>query len=76
MKLKADSQAETSGVRQEPGLPEHENIAPEQDRPFNPFDPDADSSPDETAQNRQAIDRAMRRNARNASLDPDDGIEL
>jgi len=76
MKSKADSQTETSGIRQEPGLPEHENIAPEPDRPFNPFDPDADTSPDETVQNRQAIDRAMRRNARNASLDPDDGIEL
>lgn len=75
-KSKAENQAENSGIRQEPGLPEHENIAPEPDRPFNPFDPDADSSPDETAQNRQAIDRAMRRNARNASLDPDDGIEL
>jgi type IV secretion system protein VirD4 len=75
-KSKAENQAENSGIRQEPGMPEHENIAPEPDRPFNPFDPDADSSPDETAQNRQALDRAMRRNARNASLDPDDGIEL
>jgi type IV secretion system protein VirD4 len=75
-KSKAENQAETSGIRQEPGLPEHENIAPAPDRPFNPFDPDADISQDETAQNRQAIDRAMRRNARNASLDPNDGIEL
>ena len=73
---KADSQAENSGIRQEPGLPEHEDVAPEIDRPFNPFDPDADTAQDETAQNRQAIDRAMQRNARNASLDPGDGIEL
>lgn len=72
----ADSQAENSGIRQEPGLPEHEDVAPKIDRPFNPFDPDADTAQDETAQNRQAIDRAMRRNARNASLDPGDGIEL
>jgi len=75
-KSTAESQAENSGIRQEPGLPDHENVAPETDRPFNPFDPDADASQDETAQNRQAIDRAFRRNARNASLDPDDGIEL
>lgn len=72
----ADSQAENSGIRQEPGLPEHEDVAPEIDRPFNPFDPDADTAQDETAQNRQTIDRAMQRNARNASLDPGDGIEL
>ncbi len=72
----ADSQAENSGIRQEPGLPEHEDVAPEIDRPFNPFDPDADTAQDETAQNRQAIDRAMQRNARNASRDPGDGIEL
>lgn len=75
-KSKADNQADTSGIRREPGLPEHENIAPEPDRPFNPFDPDADTSQDENAQNQRAIDRAMRRNARTASLDPDDGIEL
>jgi type IV secretion system protein VirD4 len=75
-KSKPNSNAENSGIRQEPGLPEHEDIAPEPDRPFNPFDPDADTSQDDTAQNRQTIDRAMRRNARNASLDPGDGIEL
>jgi len=66
---------EDGGVRREPDLPQHEDIVPakEPDRTDEfTFLEDAD---DETAQSRALNDR-MRRVARQASLDPDDGISL
>lgn len=66
-----------SGIRREPGLADHENVAPERDAepPVSEFDYDRDSEQD-TAAREQELDRAMRRAARGASLDPDDGIDL
>lgn len=72
------SDTANAGIRQEPELPVHENIAPEPERTFNEFryDDDDDGVEDEGVRNRRAADRAMRRAARNASLDPDDGVDL
>ncbi|MBO9707997.1 MAG: conjugal transfer protein TraG [Caulobacter sp.] len=64
-----------SGPRRQPGLPEHEDIAaraPVQDE-FQFDDPSLDAG--ETAR-RMAGQRRMSALARQASLDPDDGVEL
>ncbi|MGX5850568.1 conjugal transfer protein TraG [Mesorhizobium sp. PL10] len=71
-----DSDADNSGIRRQPELPEHEDIAPErivahQDE----FDLDRDDTDDDAAR-RRTIDQTMRRTARQAALDPKDGIEL
>ncbi|WP_298193141.1 conjugal transfer protein TraG [Novosphingobium sp.] len=65
-----------AGIRQEPELGEHENIAPDPRPVANEFDFDRNDAQDDAAQARQQADRLMRRNARNASLDPDDGLLL
>ena len=72
----AESDTANSGIRQEPGLPDHENIAPPPEPQFNEFDYGDDGAENDAAQNRKAVDRAMADRARNASLDPNDGIEL
>ncbi|KEZ19449.1 Type IV secretion system protein VirD4 [Sphingobium yanoikuyae] len=68
--------AANAGIRQEPELGEHENIAPDPKPETNEFDFDRNDAQDEAAQQRREADRLMRRNARNASLDPDDGLLL
>jgi len=73
---KPESDTANSGIRQEPELPDHENIAPDRERTFDEFNYDDDETQDDAARNRKAIDQTMRGNARNASLDPDDGIDL
>lgn len=65
-----------SGIRQEPGLADHEKAAPDpRAEPIDEFDYDREND-DDAAHDREAIDGAMRRAARGASLDPDDGIDL
>ena len=64
------------GIRQEPALPVHEDIAPVPPPVANEFEFGEDGAQADAVRSRQAADRAMRRNARTASLDPDDGIEL
>ena len=62
------------GIRREPALPEHEAIAPETP-PTREFAVIEDDSDDDA--NRAAIvQRRFRAAARQAALDPDDGIEL
>jgi type IV secretion system protein VirD4 len=63
-----------AGLRREPGLPEHVDIAPEPERKRNEFE--FDDAEDEAPRNRRTADRIMERNARTASLDPADGIDL
>ncbi|MGQ3080585.1 MULTISPECIES: conjugal transfer protein TraG [Alphaproteobacteria] len=71
-----DSGDANSGIRQEPAIPEHENIAPEPGQAVSEFDFATEERDEDPARDRQAADRAMRRGARLASQDPDDGIEL
>lgn len=63
-----------AGIRREPDLGAHEDIAPAPTR--GEFDFDLDDSEDDAVTARRTADRMMTRNARNASLDPDDGIDL
>ncbi|WP_432769001.1 MAG: conjugal transfer protein TraG [Sphingopyxis sp.] len=70
-----DSDA-NSGIRQEPAIPDHENIAPEPGQAVSEFDFATEEREDDPVRERKAIDGAMRRGARLASQDPDDGIEL
>ncbi|RWO70209.1 MAG: conjugal transfer protein TraG [Mesorhizobium sp.] len=63
-------------IRRQPGLPEHEDIAPERSaQRDDEFDLDQDE-PDDDAVRQRAVDQVMRRAARQAALDPNDGIEL
>ena len=63
-----------SGIRREPELPEHEEIAPEPRKPVNEFEP-LEDEPDDDAQRLRAIQRQARI-ARQATLDPADGVGL
>jgi type IV secretion system protein VirD4 len=71
-----ESDDANGGIRREPELPQHEDIAPQRhEPPLDEFDLDRDE-PDDEAVRRRAIDRSMRGVARQASLDPKDGIDL
>ena len=77
-KHKADeaaTESDNGGIRQEPELGEHEEIAAPPRRVVNEFDFEAQRDDDQAARNRQIAER-MRANARQAALDPDDGIAL
>jgi type IV secretion system protein VirD4 len=64
-----------SGVRREPELPEHEEIAPVPQKPMREFDPLDDES-DDDAERLKLLERGARSVARQASLDPADGMGL
>jgi type IV secretion system protein VirD4 len=71
-----DEDSANGGIRREPGLERHKDIAPEPLRsPVNEFDPDADEVQRDTAANRAQV-REMRLMARQIALDPGDGMEL
>lgn len=72
----ATDDAANAGIRQEPELGAHENIAPDSTPKANEFDFDRNDAQEDATQARRQADRLMRRNARNASLDPDDGLLL
>lgn len=78
-KPSADLQDEDSangGIRRQPELPEYEDIAPARTaQRDDEFDLDRDETDDEAVR-RRAVDQVMRRAARQAALDPNDGIEL
>jgi type IV secretion system protein VirD4 len=63
------------GVRREPELAEHEDIAPETTKPPPEFEFGEDE-PDEDAVRARALRAAARGRARQAALDPGDGIDL
>jgi type IV secretion system protein VirD4 len=73
--VRAQEDAANCGLRREPELPEHVAIAPETTAPpsqeFAIVDDDADD-----AARQAAVRRRMQSLARQASLDPGDGIEL
>ena len=73
---KATDDPTNAGLRREPGLERHKDIAPEPIKPaVNEFDPDMDERDDDAARIR-ALARNARNVARQISMDPGDGIEL
>ncbi|MCI0734816.1 MAG: hypothetical protein L0Y50_00820, partial [Beijerinckiaceae bacterium] len=66
---------DNAGIRREPCLPEHEAIAPDAPQPADPFAILMDETEDEPAQAKRLRQR-MRAVARQAALDPGDGLEL
>ena len=71
-----DGNRETEGgVRREPDLPEHEEIARVGTAEINEFEFEERRDQDQAGGNRKMAER-MRVNARQAALDPNDGIDL
>jgi type IV secretion system protein VirD4 len=66
---------DNAGIRREPELPEHEEIAPEPRRPAQEFELPEDE-PDDDAQRLRALQRQVRTIARQATLDPGDDMGL
>jgi type IV secretion system protein VirD4 len=64
------------GIRREPELPEQEDIAPELTPSAREEFVRLDDEPDDDAQRARQLQRRFRSIARQASLDPDDGIDL
>ena len=71
----ADGDPANAGIRREPELPEHEEIIPPPPSPTQEFEL-LDDEPDVDAAKANAMRARMRGIARQASLDPGDGIEL
>jgi type IV secretion system protein VirD4 len=71
----SDTGSAEGGVRREPELPEYEEIVPAPVPVRNEFDFEDRRDEDEVGTNRR-IASQMRANARRATLDPDDGIDL
>ncbi len=74
-KRKGSSEDVDGGIRRQPDLPEHEDIAPEPAPARSEF-ADLDDEPEDDAQRAKAMRDRFGTVARQASLDPDDGIEL
>jgi type IV secretion system protein VirD4 len=64
-----------AGIRREPELPEHEEIAPERTSPPPEF-AFAEDNPDDDALRARVMRRQMGGLARQAAMDPGDGLEL
>jgi type IV secretion system protein VirD4 len=69
-----DDQANSS-IRREPGLPQHEEVAPEP-APARPEFQFADEEPDDEVQRATTLRRQAANLARQAAMDPDDGLGL
>ena len=72
----AKGEDQDGGVRREPTLPEHEQIAPEPGPPPEKEFAFLEDEPDDEAVRARALSARMRAVARQAALDPDDGIAL
>jgi type IV secretion system protein VirD4 len=66
---------DNAGIRREPELPEHEEVAPEPRKPVREFEIPEDE-PDDDAQRLRALQRQVRTVARQATLDPADDMGL
>ena len=64
-----------AGIRREPELPEHEDIAPEPRKTINEFEPIEDDAYDEP-QRQRMMRRTMGTVARQISLDPGDDMRM
>jgi type IV secretion system protein VirD4 len=74
--IQRNSDPANGGIRREPGLERHKDIAPKPARPFpDEFEPDRAESNDDTVRVR-TVTRTMRQVARQAAMDPGDGIKL
>jgi type IV secretion system protein VirD4 len=72
----AEDDPANAGLRREPGLEWHKDIAPEPIKPaVNEFDPETDQRDDDAIRVR-ALVRNVRSIARQVSLEPGDGMEL
>ena len=74
---KQDDDPANAGLRREPGLEPHKDMASEKglSSPVNEFDPDVDEPERESANSRAPV-RSMRQMARRISMDPGDGMGL
>lgn len=73
----SDDDPANGGIRREPELPEHEDVAPIEPSPAPPIDAFAADEPDDEEAIKARLLRSQGRAlARQASLDPDDGIAL
>jgi type IV secretion system protein VirD4 len=72
----AADDAANGGVRREPELPLHVEIAPPPKPPVNEFDFTRSSEADDDANRSERLRTRMTANARQAALDPGDGIAL
>jgi type IV secretion system protein VirD4 len=64
-----------AGIRREPELPDHEEIAPEPVKPVQEF-AFQEEEPDDDALRARAMRRQIASLARQAAMDPGDGVEL
>src|SRR5690625_345089 len=71
----AEGDPANAGIRREPELPEQEEIVPPPPSPSREFDI-LDDEPDLDAAKARALRQRMHAVARQASMNPDDGIEL
>lgn len=71
-----DEDQANGGVRREPELPSHVEIAPQPSPQANEFDFGGDSDNDEDAARSERLRARMVANSQQAALDPGDGIEL
>ncbi|MDT9600411.1 conjugal transfer protein TraG [Sphingosinicella rhizophila] len=72
----SEAEDANAGLRREPELPDHEEVVREPaPPPANEFDLDP-AEPDDEALRQRMLGQQMRAAARQASLDPSDGIEL
>ncbi len=72
----AESNDPNGGLRREPELPKHVEVAPQQKSRINEFDFIEASEADDDAARSERLRSRMTANARQAALDPGDGIEL
>jgi len=73
---RADQDKANSGLRREPDLPDHLDVAPKppEPKPVNEFAGMQDEAPEDAARQRQLLRRQMRSVARQAALDPADDL--
>ena len=71
----ADEDPANAGIRREPAIPEHEAIASEQPKPSPEFAM-LEDDPDDDAIRAKPLNQNFRGLARQAALDPDDGLGL
>ncbi|HXW71012.1 MAG TPA: conjugal transfer protein TraG [Methylocella sp.] len=64
-----------AGIRREPELPEHEEIAPEPRKAVHEFEP-VEDEPEDEPQRQRMIQRTMGSMARQVSLDPADDMRM
>lgn len=74
-KAEEEEDIANSGIRREPELPEHEAMVKEHAEPSREFAV-VEDKPDDMARRAQVLRQRMRVVARQASMDPGDGIEL